>query len=55
MGARLGQAIAELLAEVGEQRVITRLRPEPFEESDVAHMTLDRQVGQDLGILAEQP
>lgn len=55
MSAGLCQALAELLAEVGEERVITRLGPKSFQKSDIAHMALDRQIGQDLGILAEQP
>lgn len=55
MFAGLCQALAELFAEVGEQSAVTGLCSKSLQKSDVAHMALDRQIGQNLGILAEQP
>ena len=55
MRAGLGQALPEFFAEIREQYVVTGLGPKAFQKSDIAHMALDRQIGQDLGVLTEQP
>jgi hypothetical protein len=36
---------------MGKEGIITGLRLKPPEKSSVAHMALDRQIGQDPGIL----